>query len=661
MCGIAGLVFFKKHGNQAQILKNMGNTIKHRGPNDEGYVIVHNQSITELIGDETSTEYTEKLKQSQRHPQSIDHFQSSDWNIGLVHRRLSILDLSPNGHQPFGTPDQKIWLVFNGEIYNYLDIKKELLNDGFEFRTETDTEVVLYAYKKWGAKFVNKLVGMWALVIFNQETNEIFASRDRYGVKPFYYIHNHEYFAFCSEQKGLLSLPFFNTYINHEAAYEYLVLGTTESKAQGLFQNIIELMPSNNLSFNTNDGKITIQKYHQLSYNDTWEAFDPQIFEKHVQKTRELLIESVDFRLQSDVSLGSCLSGGIDSSSIAGITHQLMKNKTYGQIGQSLKVFTASFPQYSNIDESHWAKEVVNHTQSQWYQSTMKIDDFLNEITKITYTQDIPILTASTVSQYFVMKLIQSHQVKVSLDGQGADELFGGYQPHLASFMCEKLHHQFHLNWQELQHLKSNSTFPLKHIFANLFGNYISSKGFKNTRKEFSLINQEFWSKYQSRLSELKNKFSFQLNHLLYQQYTGEGLKVLLRTGDRNSMNFSVESRVPFADHYPLIDYVFQIPSVYKIKNNQNKYLLREAMKPFLPTKIYQRKDKLGFVAPDKIWLQHSKNLFQNNLTQGLDDFYDSKMLLKNWDYLLSNTPSQATNRIYRMIQFAIWKKTFGL
>ncbi len=667
MCGISGIVSLnagfvdvKKH------LQAMSNILRHRGPDDEGFFYTNDTTHATMGGQDTPRNcYHIELPYA---PKTNIEDNSANYCLGLAHRRLSIIDLHPTGHQPMCIQDQSLWIVFNGEIYNYVEIKKKLEKLGAKFFSFTDTEVVLKAYQYWGKDCFQEFNGMWAIAIYDKSKNILFCSRDRFGVKPFYYYFDKNIFAFASEQKALVAMPFVKNKINNNAAFQYLALGTTESQEQGLFERVIELLPGHHLTLNTATGQFEKEQYYQLKYTHDWEDFSAKKFDFHVAETKELFVQAVSRRLRSDAPIGSCLSGGIDSSSIVCTTDLLMKNKFMNQIGLRQNVFTASYHNES-IDETSWAAKVVDATQTNWHKTYPDAEGLVQDFEDLAYTQDIPILASSTYAQYKVMQLVHQKNIKVTLDGQGADELFAGYSPHFVAYFYEAIRNK---SWKQVReniaHIDTEFSnykhifgIRAKHILAANFSAYFKKYGFKNSRKEFGYINNDFWKTNNHQLDSLKEKFVPNLNQLLFQQFTGVGLKVLLRTGDRNSMRFSVESRVPFADDLPLIEKIFSIPSVYKIRQNESKSLLRAAMKNILPTEIVNRRDKLGFATPEYKWLNEKKEFFKQYINKDMDEYIDSKSLHKNWNSIVAGLDPTATQRLFRIIKFAAWKKTFKL
>ncbi|MFC1643526.1 asparagine synthase (glutamine-hydrolyzing) [Chlamydiota bacterium] len=654
MCGITGI--YNKEGTlDPAWIEVMTNTLKHRGPDDEGYLGVNfsKNILQSLIGNDSSVQGPH-----------IETF-NQPLNLALGHRRLSIIDTSPLGHQPMSNNNETLWIVYNGEIYNYIELRKELQNLGYSFRSLSDTEVLLAAYEEWGKECIHKFNGMWSFVIYDIKKNILFGSRDRFGVKPFYYYLDKSYFAFSSEIKALLTPPFVKKNINSNAVFDYLSFNGIEIDEESFFKNIFELKPSHSFTFDLSAGTFKKWKYYILEYTDQWEPFDTKKSLKHIELVKELLYKAVSLRLRSDVAVGSCLSGGIDSSAIVCTINNIMKKEKLEQIGTKQNVFTASYHN-PTIDESKWAKIVVNKTKTSWHQTFPEKNELIHDLEDLIYTQDIPFGSTSIYAQYRVMQLAKEKNIKVLLDGQGGDELFTGYTPCYIPFFSEIIKN-LDLKTFSSEIINSKNS-PLKNtsLLNGIFQIYKNKiiptklKNFIRNNKNYNhlYLNHDFLDQHKSRLFN-QYQLPTSLNKMLFKYISGVCLKNLLKYEDRNSMRFSVESRTPFADDKHLIEHVFKIPSSYKIHHSWSKYILREATKNILPREIRLRKDKVGFITPENNWLKN--NALRSYITKDLDKFIDTNRLLKDWDMLLTSKPRIGFSNLWKFINIAVWIKVYGL
>lgn len=656
MCGIAGIFSLKKDVRAAWI-KGMADTLRHRGPDDEGF----------LAADQDAGEaYPLTGAGSRIAGADVMSFEKKA-DLFLAHRRLAILDLSANGHQPMSSPRGDVWAVYNGEIYNYMELKEELKKKGHTFRTDTDTEVLLASYDEWGGQCIHRFNGMWAFVIYDMKRHILFGSRDRFGVKPFYYYLDRERFAFASEIKALLCLPFVKKEINPEAVFDYLAMGIEEGSEEGFFRGVFDLPPSTAFVHDLNGNILKKWRYYSLSPNDEFRAFDPATARQHARKTRELVFNAVKARLVSDVPAGSCLSGGVDSSSIVCTVNSLLSDGDIPQIGDSQKVFTASYDM-KEIDESGWAGKVVESTRTSWMRTFPRPEEFMEDLEDLVYSQDIPFGSTSIYAQYRVMRLARESGVKVLLDGQGGDELFTGYPVFYGAFFMELVKNralpailnEFSKIGNAPLSLRALMKELMRFTAANTAPRGLIRAAYRRKAKENGCINRDLWHKYSYRLDTLRARKPASLNRMLDKSISG-GLKTLLRYEDRNSMRFSIESRTPFADDINLIESSFRIPSVYKIHNGWSKYLLREAMRGVVPEEILSRRDKAGFSTPERLWLSSAKERLKRYLIDASGDFIDTGKLLARWDTYFEGRPGAGLSNLWRLINFSVWQKIYGV
>ncbi|HUI93297.1 MAG TPA: asparagine synthase (glutamine-hydrolyzing) [Chitinivibrionales bacterium] len=648
MCGIAG-IFNKSSPVDPSHIKAMADLLRHRGPDDEGYIGVDLQQkiVHALVG-----------KDSAVSGRSIDDF-SGKARLFLGHRRLSIIDVSPAGHQPMSDWGQNVWLVFNGEIYNYIELRAELEKKGHKFHTSSDTEVLIYSYLEWGMDCLAKFNGMWSFVIYDKRKDLLFGSRDRFGVKPMYYYLKNGWFLFASEMKAIVQLPFVEKRINERAAFQYLV-HQMNNPDECMFGGIEELKPSHAFTFDLASGEFKTWAYYSLETNDKWESFKEKRFEEINERVRGLVFNAVRLRLRSDVAVGSCLSGGMDSSSIVCIVNDYLKKEAIGAVGDRQKVFTACYPGDS-IDESKWAQIVVDATKTTWHKTFPDAASLLDDLDDLVYYQDVPFGSTSIYAQYRVMKIAKENGVKVLLDGQGGDELFTGYADYFANFAFDLIKHaeikRLFLESRNLRYTPINNKviafFAYYFIWKSLFAE-LKHHAMRYLGKDFIRSNKcRNPNSEQTSFMSLNKMLAHTMNHHLPE---------LLWYEDRNSMRFSIESRTPFSDDIDLIDYTFSVPSIYKIHDGWNKFLLRKAVAGVVPDAIVRRTDKIGFATPEYNWILEKKDEILSRMkSEGLDYFIDYDSIAKDWDGLVAGQQKTGITTIWRYINFALWKKRFAL
>lgn len=664
MCGISGIVSI--NGKSPELLgaaRAMNAAIRHRGPDGEGFLVVDaNNNCIPAFSEETPSEVS-----GARLPFSpTEHIGDAASDIKLVfgHRRLSIIDLSSTGHQPMCTADAKLWITYNGELYNYVELRSELESKGIRFITGTDTEVILHAYATWGSDCLQRFNGMWSFVIYDPQQQKLFGSRDRFGVKPFYYYLDNSVFTFASEQKALLKNPFVKTELNPDAVADYFVAGEIEYEEESFHKNILELFPGCAFELDVRSGAFRKWTYYTLEVNESFEAFDPEKSGGHVANIRTLLEDAVRLRLRSDVPVGSCLSGGLDSSAIAGLITAEVGKDAHANIGDQLKLFTAVFDDPS-IDERKWAKEVVDRTGADWHTVQPSREELIRDFENLVRCQDVPIWSTSTYAQYRVMQLVKDNGIKVVLDGQGGDELFAGYNPYYV-FLWGELNR--HFRWGTLLgELGSYGS------FAGAV-KYWMREGFKqktmnalSPARQVSVLNSYFpdiryldkglVESFIRRRKEKQERAPRTLNGMLRQEFINTRLKGYLKCEDRCSMWHSVESRTPFSDDHLLIEYLFKVPGTYKIRKSENKFLLRAAAAPYLPDSIRLRRDKLGYATPNNKWITESRDDMRHWFDQDFDGILDKNALLRDYDGFFDVEGKPENGRIFKFMAFGAWKK----
>ena len=651
MCGIAGI--FTRTLLDTELLFSMSKTIRHRGPDGEGFVFFSEDQAFPIRSSETPDNAVDR--DFEWSPPVDKNSANVAVNGGFAHRRLAIVDLEATGHQPMCTSDKRYWITYNGEIYNYPELRTELETAGYRFKSSSDTEVILNAFVEWGNECLNHFNGMWAFAIYDCEKQTIFAARDRFGVKPFYYTLSNGNFLFASEQKALVASPLVNATVNDAAVFDYFVFSQLEYESKGLFKSIEELLPAQFLVFDVRSATLAVTSYYSLPVNPETGSWNPDAFRRESEEVRALLVDSIRLRLRADVEVGSCLSGGLDSSAIVGIMRALRPEPS------KLKVFTASFPG-TKADETSWAKEMALFANAEQQLCTPTIEELFADFETLTTCQDIPIWSTSTYAQFRVMRLVKETGLKVVLDGQGGDEVFAGYAPHL-SFFWKGLKGGAKLAEFEAFGIKS----AVKHHFKQqLRFNYIyklppgiTSSFYRNYFPDISYLNPEFYKSFSRRFTRQSERIQNSLNDRLGHEMQNTSLKGYLKCEDRCSMWHGIESRTPFADDHKLIEKVFALPAALKIRNGTTKMLLREAARPFIPNEIAERKDKMGYATPNNQWIKQLAPLAKELFTPELAPYLNLKKLETDYAKLFNPTGDADTGRIFKFLSFASWMKVF--
>lgn len=539
-----------------------------------------------------------------RGPDGEMHWSNNKGNVHLGHRRLAVIDLSNNADQPMEY-ENRYHIVHNGEIYNYIELRTFLQNKGYRFRSQSDTEVILAAYDFWKEKCLQQFDGMFAFAIWDEKEEQLFAARDRFGEKPFYYYEDEEYFIFSSEMKALWAVGV-EKKIDPKMLLNYLTLGHVQNcvdKEQTFFESIYSLPPSHYLIFRPSKPLSKITKYWSIN-KETRIDISPA---DAVENFTELFNIAVKRRLRSDVAIGTSLSGGLDSSSITTAIRSV-KNKTGKADG--FQTFSAVFPGFEN-DESNYINSITKNSGFKNFQVRPTAADLVSDFEKLCHHQEEPFQSSAIFAQYKVFELAKLNNVKVLLDGQGADEILAGYPRYIHWYLQEVLsRHKMGAVQIERKAFQKNGqpfSWDIKNYFAAFLPSHaaiqLEKKEYLRTRQQPD-INPDFLKSVTGREWEgIHKPIVTKLNDILHFNTTEMGLEELLRFADRNSMAHGREVRLPFLNH-DLVEFVFSLSSQLKMHEGWTKFLLRKAMDKKLPDEIVWRKNKVGFEPPQKQWMQ---------------------------------------------------------
>lgn len=630
MCGITGILNLSGEAVDAAVLRRMNDVLAYRGPDDSGVYV--------------------------------------DRNVGLGHRRLSIIDLSPTGHQPMTNEDGTIWLVFNGEIYNYLELIPVLQEKGHHFKSRSDSEVILHAYEEWGERCVERFNGMWAFAIWDAKASKLFLSRDRFGVKPLYYYAAPGRFYFASEIKSLLVAAPEARQPNYPYLYHFLPSGALDDGEETFFQDVKQLLPAHSL---------IVQKSGRQIVN-YW-RYDPEATRKRYQYScpeetlRELLFDSVRLRLRSDVPVGTCLSGGLDSSSIVCLASQILDHP--------IKTFSCLYDD-NECNERPFVDAVNVHAQTDAYPVCPSGQDLFDVFPKLVWHQDEPTAGPGLYSQWHVMAAAHG-KVKVLLDGQGGDELLAGYFTYFDAYLSCLIQDLIRTKQpiylssflSAIREIRSVTNQP---ILSQQLQRYLPGRLTSLVRRATGLVKRvdpmalivappvihddlKGLVKGREIVRDQPRQFDNELNDLLYWHLVRQSIPALLHYEDRNSMAFSIEARTPFLD-YRLVEFCLGLPYDVKMKNGVTKHVLRQAMKRDLPPAVCDRKDKKGYPTPMARWFREGA---QAQLKEILYSKQTADRKIFNMDGIRFNVERHcegkvdASWQIYRWVTTELWFRTF--
>jgi len=601
MCGIAGQFALDGGEADAALIAAMAERLAHRGPDGEGCFF--------------------------------------SGPVGLAHRRLAIIDLSDEGRQPMPNEDGSIWVVFNGEIYNYRELRDELLAAGHSFLSATDTEVILHAYEEWGRGCLQRFNGMWAFAIWDGRRRELFCARDRLGVKPFYYTMAGGSFLFASEIKALRVHPDAGKRPNDRMLLAFLAWGVADHTPATMYDGVFQIPPAHVLLV-TESGVGEPERYWDFEMNPTPRGAGIDD-EAAARDLLNLLTDAVRLRLRSDVPVGTCLSGGIDSSTVTALINHLLRSESPESVGDRQKTFSVCFED-GRFDESRYIDTVVAATGVENRRTSPGTDGLWEDIERLLYMQDEPFASLSIYAQYCVMRLAQE-EVKVVLDGQGADEQLGGYIAYLVPYIRTLLGHG-----EILAALRE--VVGILRIHRSFFWWALRQVPVRSQRRDLLLGSPPEVLRYAGTLDEV-----------LKREITVSNLPLLLHWEDRNSMAFSIEARVPFLD-YRVVEYLASLPLDQKIRGGVTKYILRRAIRGLVPDPVRCRSDKMGFVTPEEVWMRGELaprvlELFSSSEFSGRP-YWDAERVLRNYREFLAGKSAYSTE-FWRIACAELWLRGF--
>jgi asparagine synthase (glutamine-hydrolysing) len=637
MCGIVGIFNYAGPTDTVNedVLAVMTREIRHRGPDDDGLFISDNR------------------------------------RVGFGFRRLSIIDLSPAGHQPMATPDGSIWLVFNGEIYNHLDIRRDLEARGYRYRSGTDTETILYAYQEYGIDFVSKLYGMFAIALWDSRAKKLHLIRDRIGIKPVYYtVHNGALF-FGSEIKSIVRHPAVPRELNEQGLYDYLSLMITPP-GESLFRGIMKLEAGHRLEIDMK-GEIATHQYWDLNHRTTeYSATDLASEEFCIEEIRRLLRDSVRLRMMADVPFGVLLSGGIDSSLNVALMAELMD--------RPVETFSVGFRELEKYDELKYARMVSKQFNTNHHEIFLEERMALDFLPDMVWHLDEPNADPVCIPMHLVSKLARDSGTIVVQVGEGSDEQFSGY----LHYLREVRYHRYYYSMlprvmHKLAYAGFRTAMPesLLTEYARrgsegdmpFYGGAISfteeakrsvlSPAFRARSQSSGRIAERFATKLAS-MSTNGEKNDY-LRRMIYFEFKSRLAELLLMRVDKMSMATSIEARVPFLDHR-LVEFSFRVPGELKLRNGVPKYILKKAAEGIIPNEIIYRR-KQGFAAPVTEWFRTGElrgfareRIFNSGLTRA--GYFDTKRIEQLFDRHVSAKANHSV-QLWTLLVACMWYDRF--
>jgi asparagine synthase (glutamine-hydrolysing) len=622
MCGIAGGWWTEGPDYLEHGLKRALASMNARGPNDQGFEL----------------------------------YPSNCGLIVFAHTRLSVMDLSAAGHQPMLSPDKNTSIIFNGEIYNFLELRAELEALGYRFTSASDTEVLLAAWCHWGPGCLQRLVGMFAFAVFDRKRGTLTCVRDAFGIKPFFYSKTDGGFGFASEIPALMALLSLKPTLNWQRAYHYLVHGDYDSNSSTLLNGVMHLAPGHFIELDIATGALSEQKRW---WSPNIEQRSDLSFSQAAEMVRERFLDNIRLHLRSDVPLGAALSGGIDSSAVVCAMRHIEPN---------LPIHTFSFiASGSDVNEEYWVDRVNAHVGAIPHKVHVTAQELATDLDDMIKSQGEPFGSTSIYAQYRVFKLAKEYGMTVTLDGQGADEMLAGYN----GYPGQRLRSLIEVGsivdaWSFLNEWSQWPGRSKLHALKALLGQLTEGSLYERLRRLNGDQHRPTWLNEQV-MRDAGVSLSYpnkQPAHTLRGRrviaelaasLSQRGLNALLRHGDRNSMRFSIESRVPFLT-LDFANLLLSLPENYLISpNGETKHIFRAALRGIVPDDVLDRKDKIGFATPEKDWLVAMAPTIRNWISEPLDlPFINQVDLIHEFEKIISGS-KPFTWQVWRWVNFCRW------
>jgi asparagine synthase (glutamine-hydrolysing) len=634
MCGIAGYFFFSKKRNTCGTIRKMSAEIAHRGPDDEGFVFIDTQAqertFLELASNDSDKVIKEKRGLIEDNSFNFSH------NLAMAHRRFSIIDLSPSGHQPMWDEDRTLCVVFNGEILNYIELREELKSHGKIFRTNSDTEVILRAYAFWGKAAFQRFSGFWAIALYDRRKNILVLSRDRIGKKPLYIYHDTNVVVWASEIKSILQLiPSKNLHLDEQSFWNYLYYGKRDI-AHSTFWAEIKMMDNATCTVISPGGSLESETYWELP-TTRWKEEDIPI-QLAQERFTELLKISLNERLRADVPIAFELSGGMDSSSLVALRANLKK--------ENFSTFTVKYDN-PEVDESPFALQLAEYFPNvDHHIINFEEENLWEHMHQFIYLLEEPFHSPNLLVNQLLRRKMRTQGYKVLVSGAGGDEVLAGYTEYAVPVLKKLIHEGKYLGviknilfYKERYPLRFR---PLARILLN--------KIFKKASGTF------FYDRYSIMEMNMDNEKTRGLvvpkavDELLVANMKDLKMYYWMSSGDKSTMGIPIEARAPFLDHR-VVEFLFSLPVSYLMRNGWLKWLLRKSLRHVLPYQVLWRKQKMGFPFPLEKWLSENEHIIKGVLSEYDNQWIHNKMITHDFVLLLENHP----DFLWRAFNFQLW------
>jgi asparagine synthase (glutamine-hydrolysing) len=664
MSAIGGIIAFNQPEKPLkEFVEPIFSKLKHRGTQDEGYVFFRGNRSQRFSGEHTNVRVREYLNLPHIHEADPESWMFLGHRLGTIYP-----DVHPKAHQPFSNHEQAIWAVLDGEIFNAVELSRQLRDEGQTIETDDPVEVLVKGYQVWQERILARLDGSFSFLLFDARENKILAARDPFGIKPFYYTHQENIFAFGSELKSLIGLPFVSKKISKSAVFDYLILGESESNIQSMFRGLSELMPGSALSILLPKGNMRIWTYFQLTTDSKIDRYSRNKVSTLGHRLRKSLVENVSNHLSPGYETAYRLAPHLEALVFPYLLKESIREmRPQDRVPASGIYSTLHSSAKENDPEIPFLESLAQDLGVDFWSSVCSFRDFSENLLKVVYAQDVPFSSLEVFSQYKMFSEAASKGIKIIVDPLGGSQLFAGETRHFHQFLLDILARgQYSLFTENLFNAPGSLGFKLGTLFQvskkMLFrstADDIKETLFRRNQEEFSYIKDHFKDQYAKNLENSIKRLPDSLNQLLLNEFGASHVKEGLRTADRNAQGLGVEVRFPFVSDRSLAESMLKSNSVYKIRGGQTGNLLQRAMRGLCPENLQQHSLPLQNGSRENHWLEDARQELKEFITPDLDDFIDSRELRKDWDQLMTNPNPKRAEFLWRVVNLGVWRHVY--
>jgi len=665
MSAIAGVISLSQSGNPIkESVFQILNRLSHRGRQDEGYICIHGNYVSRFSGPGTHSSVHQRLQLPDIHQAPGDSWFSMGYKLGRIYS-----DFHPKAHQPYCNDNESIWAVLDGEIFNAGELAKEIRNQGLEMETDDQIEVLVKGYQLWHERILSKLEGSFAFVLYDRNEDKLFGARDPFGIKPLYYCHEENVFAFGSELKSLFGLPFVSKKVSKSAVYDYLILGQSETQVQYIFRGLSELMPGTAFSLLLPKGNIKVWSYFQLSTDSKIDRYSRNKVSTLSHRLRKSLAINVSSHLTPGYPTAYRFAGDIENMVFPFLLKESIREMKVSERLDPSKIYSALYSaSEDNPEELEYLDQISTELGVELHRATCTFKDFTENLLKVGYMQDIPFSSLEVFGQYKLLEKAKELGIKVLIEPTGGAQLFSGSDLHFTQFLEDiLLKRQYSIFLDNLLNSSGSMGKKLGFLFnvskKLLFkstADDIKETIFRTNQEEFSYIKDGFKDRYSKNLENSIKKLPESLNQLLINEFNGPFVKETLRTTDRNAQMFDIEVRLPFVSDKAMAETMIKSSSVYKIRGGQTGNLLRRSMRGVFPEDLLNgNRNSVSVNHKESIWLKDAKEDLKQFVTSDLDDYIDSKRVKNDWDQFFEGNNPKKSEFLWRIISLGVWRHSF--